>query len=151
MLFKKGMLSWRPGMDSNAVSLPKHRYATTTRRSIMIQAWTRWQDWVKVGLGAWLFVAHWVLGTAANAASSWNAWLLGIGIIAVALWALAQLEAIVVEHTNIALAVWLFIAPWVLGFAALAAATGNAWITAAIVGGLPLAAVPTARQGTPSR
>jgi hypothetical protein len=43
---------------------------------------------------------------------------------------------------------WLFIVPWVLGFAALAAA---AWIVAAIVGGLALAAVPTARQGTPSR
>ena len=43
----------------------------------MTRAWTRWQDWVKVGLGAWLFVAAWVLGTAANAASCWNAWLLG--------------------------------------------------------------------------
>jgi hypothetical protein len=138
-------------MDSNAVSLPEHRYAKTTRRSIMTWAWTRWQDWVKVGLGAWLFVASWVLGTAANAASSWNAWLLGIGIIAVALWALAQPEAIVAEYTNIALAVWLFIAPWVLGFAALAAAAWNAWIVAAIVGGLALAAVPTARQGTQSR
>jgi len=84
-------------MDSNAVSLPEHRYAKTTRRSIITRAWTRWQDWVKVGLGAWLFVASWVLGTAANAASSWNAWLLGIGIIAVALWALAQPEAIVAE------------------------------------------------------
>jgi len=47
--------------------------------------------------------------------------------------------------------VWLFIAPWVPGFAALAAAAWNAWIVAAIVGGLALAAVPTARQGTQSR
>ena len=50
----------------------------------MTRAWTRWQDWVKVGLGA-----RWVLGTAANAASSWNAWIVAAIVAGPALAAVA--------------------------------------------------------------
>jgi hypothetical protein len=47
-----------------------------------------WQEWVNVVLGAWLFVAPWVLGFSGVRAAAWDHWIVGILVFAFAAWAL---------------------------------------------------------------
>lgn len=91
----------------------------------------RWQDWILVIGGAWLFVAPWVLGTSTDAASSWNAWILAVLVVVAGWWSLARPGDRTPEWLQVLYGAWLFLAPWVLGFSALAAAAWNAWITGA--------------------
>lgn len=99
----------------------------------MHKAPQRWQDWVNAILGAWLFIAPWVLKTTIAPNSSWNAWIAGTLIVATAAGALATPQYRSAEWTNLALGFWVFISPWVLGFAAVTAAAWNAWIIGAAV------------------
>jgi len=96
-----------------------------------MKAWTRWQDWCKLVIGVLLFLSPWFFSTA-GAASSWDAWIIGIVTVIVAVWGLALLDARPVElasqWVSLVLGVWLVIAPWVLGFAAVTAAAWTAWI-----------------------
>jgi hypothetical protein len=94
-----------------------------------MKAWTRWQDWVSLVLGVLLFISPWVFSTSTNGSSSWNAWIIGVIGVILALGALAFLStATIAEWISLILGVWLFISPWVLGFAALSAAAWTAWI-----------------------
>ncbi len=116
----------------------------------------RWQDWVLLAGGVWLFLAPWILSTADNAASSWNAWILGILVIATAWWALAQPTERTPEWLQGLYGIWLFVAPWVLGFATLAAAAWNAWIVGiglvlfALLAYAEMVPAKGARKGGPS-
>ncbi|HEU5228212.1 MAG TPA: SPW repeat protein [Ktedonobacteraceae bacterium] len=94
----------------------------------MVRPWTRWQDWVNVVAGIILFISPWYTATSWNSASSWNAWILGVVIFLVALWALAMPGSMVPEVINIILGIWVFISPWVLGFANLSGEAWSAWI-----------------------
>jgi hypothetical protein len=98
----------------------------------------RWQDWTDLGLAIWLFISPWVLGFAitrlpvgpgptpaggeatlpggALANASWNAWVLGVIVFVVAISAIARPQAWQ-SWVNMLLGIWIFIAPWVLGFA----------------------------------
>jgi len=118
-----------------------------------MKAWTRWQDWTNLVLGAWLFVAPWALGTTADGASSWNAWIVGSLVVIVALWALAAPTSAAAEWSNAALGAWLIVAPFLLGFTGAAAAAWNAGIVGLGVLSLALTALPRGQQhaGTPSR
>ncbi|MHB1416320.1 MAG: SPW repeat protein [Chloroflexota bacterium] len=99
-----------------------------------MRRWTRWQDWVNLIAGAWLFVSPWVLVTTFDAASSWNAWAVGAAVFLVALWALYYPGSRIAEWINAALGAWLFISPWVLGFVVVATSQAwNAWITGFVV------------------
>ena len=93
-----------------------------------MKAWTRWQDWGKLVLGVILFLTPWIFGTAMNGSSSWNAWIVGVIAVIVALWTLAQPDFAAAEWVSLVVGVWLFIAPWVLGFAGVTAAAWTAWI-----------------------
>ncbi|MBI2291685.1 MAG: SPW repeat protein [Betaproteobacteria bacterium] len=44
----------------------------------------RWQDWVNMLLGLWLFVSPWPLQYASHEAAAWNAYGLGTAIVAFA-------------------------------------------------------------------
>jgi hypothetical protein len=99
----------------------------------MTRPWTRWQDWVNLVAGIVLFIAPWYSVTWGHIASSWDAWILGIAIVLVALWALATASSTAPEAINIILGAWVFISPWVLGFASLAAIAWSFWIIGAIV------------------
>ncbi len=106
----------------------------------------RWQDWLLLIGGIWLFVAPWALGTSTDAASSWNAWIVGVLVVASGWWALARPDVRAAEWLQALFGVWLFITPWVLGFTAVSAAAWNAWIVggAVLVLGLwALAEVPS--------
>jgi SPW repeat len=94
-----------------------------------MKAWTRWQDWVSLVLGVLLFISPWIFGTASNGSSAGDAWILGIVGVVLALIALASLRAAtVVEWISLIVGVLLFLSPWVLGFASIAAAGWTAWI-----------------------
>ena len=95
----------------------------------------RWQDWLLIIGGIWLFVAPWALGTSSDAASSWNAWIVGAAVVGTGWWALARPTDETPEWIQGLFAVWVFITPWVLGFGSLTAAAWNAWL----VGGAVLA------------
>lgn len=97
-----------------------------------MKAWTRFEDWANVVLGAYLFFVPFFV--AANVASAWNAYILGILIFCVALFALARPESKSAEWTNVVLGAWMVIAPFVLSSAALAGAMAiNAYIVGALV------------------
>lgn len=54
-----------------------------------MKTWSRWQDWTNLVLGAWLFVAPWLLGFASVSAGAWNAWIVSVVVALAALSALA--------------------------------------------------------------
>jgi hypothetical protein len=99
----------------------------------------KWQDWANLILAVWLFLSPWILGFAAArgadpaaANASWNAWLFGIVIGVIAAVAIARLQKWE-EWVNAILGVWLFVAPWALGFSGLSNATWDHWIVGALV------------------
>lgn len=92
------------------------------------------QDWINLFLAVVLFITPWVLGFAAEQNASWNAWISGILVGAVAIGALSFFKEWE-EWVNLVLGLWVIAAPWILGFAAITAA-----MTAHVVLGLLIAA-----------
>lgn len=104
-----------------------------TGRTVVTRPWTRWQDWVNLIAGIVLFISPWYSVTWEYAASSWNAWIVGIAIALVALWALATPGSKFPEWINILLGAWVFISPWVLGFVGITGIAWSSWILGVIV------------------
>lgn len=91
-----------------------------------------WQDPVNAALGAWLIVSPWVLGFAGAMSAMQTMVATGIVLAAVGLGATflpRQWE----EWTEVALALWLAVSPWVIGFVAVEAAMVNAVLAAAVI------------------
>ena len=93
-----------------------------------MRSWTRWQSWLNLIVGVWLFISPWVLGTTSNTNAAWNAWIIGAAIFVVALIALGTPTSMVAPWVNVVLGVWLFISPWVLRYTDLSDASANAWV-----------------------
>ncbi|MBS76685.1 SPW repeat protein [Variovorax sp.] len=91
-----------------------------------------WQDPVNVVLGVWLVVSPWVLGFQGHALAMWGAIITGLVLGAVALGATFVPQAWE-EWAEAALAVWLAVSPWVLGFGTLEVALVNAVFVAAAI------------------
>jgi hypothetical protein len=107
-----------------------------------------WQDWANAILAVWLFISPWVLqfGSGAPAAdgavhtgllgtvqaAAWNAWVLGVIVFLVAISAISRMD-FWQEYVNIVLSIWVFIAPWVLGFAMLSGAAWDHWIVGVLI------------------
>lgn len=123
-------------------------YAATTRSN-------KWQDWVNLVLAIWLFVSPWVLqfgqgnGGAGGAvhAAAWNAWILGVLVFLSALSAIGRME-FWQEWLNMIFGVWLFIAPWALGFAGLRNAAWDSWIVGAAIFLIAACSYATGRNRT---
>lgn len=108
------------------------------------QGTERWRDWVMLVFGAWLFLSPWILGFAVGApvgaeeavggpgAAAWNAWIFGVVVVALAIWAIVRFAQWQDWLSGI-VGVWLVIAPWVLGFGSLAAAAWNHVIVGLLV------------------
>jgi len=77
----------------------------------------RWQDWVMLVLGAWLFISPFWMAAYASTQSvaAWNAYVLGVLVVICAWWALAAPQTWQ-EWVNLVLGIWLIIAPFVLAF-----------------------------------
>ena len=91
----------------------------------------RWQDWVGLVLGAWMFFTPWIFGFTGMA--SYSAHILGLGsalFFATALWRPEMWE----EWVNLAFAALMFVSPFALAFTSIAAAAWNHWIIAVLIG-----------------
>jgi hypothetical protein len=56
--------------------------------------------WLHGVYGVWLFGAPWLLGFSGLAAASWNAWLVGVSIVAIAWWMIAERASVPVARAN---------------------------------------------------
>ena len=74
----------------------------------------RWQDWVILVLGLWLFVSPWILDYAQTTAA-WNAYVIGAGVVVFAAIA-AYVPKAWEEVLNTLLGLWLVVSPFILGF-----------------------------------
>jgi hypothetical protein len=97
-----------------------------------------WARWLNVILGAWLIISPWVVGPG-DPAATWNTLIVGVVILLVALFAFRSADS-TPSWLNVVLAVWLIIAPWVLGFSSAVGATANSVVLGVIVGLLSLTA-----------
>jgi hypothetical protein len=96
----------------------------------------QWQDAANGLLGLWLIVSPWVLAYA-DAMPAWNAAVTGAVIAiaaATALMAFHKWE----EWITAAMAGWLIVSPWLLGFSGMEAATWNQVGVGALVAVLAL-------------
>jgi hypothetical protein len=93
----------------------------------------RWQVWVSLVAGAWLFVSPWILGYTGVAVVAWSSYILGAAVVLTALWALAARLARNPEVFGAFLGALVFIAPWALGFLSERAARLDAWIVGAVI------------------
>ena len=105
-------------------------------------------DAINVALGAWLALSPWIVGFSSAAEATWNAWLTGIVIAALAVGTLAEF-APWEEWINIVVGLWAAIAPWVVGFSTNVAATRIHVITGLVVAALAAVRLWFARQGPP--
>jgi hypothetical protein len=120
------------------------------------------QDWALVVLAIWLFISPWVLhfggaapavvGGAANGAgighACWNAWILGVILVLVAISAVGRVR-VNQEWLTLVLGGWIFIAPWALGFVVLPRASWDHWIVGIVVVLIALANLPMFRTVHP--
>jgi SPW repeat len=96
-------------------------------------------DVINLVLGAGLFLSPWIFGFAAETQPSWNAWLSGIVIAALAIGALAA-YADWEEWLNLIVGLWVAVSPWLVGFHANMTA---AWVH--LIAGAVVALVAAAR------
>jgi len=93
----------------------------------------RWQVWVSLIAGAWLFVSPWVLGYTAATAGMWSAYILGAVAVLLALWTLTAPDARIGAAGLAVIGALAFVTPWVIGFGGYAAARVDAWIVGAVI------------------
>ena len=78
----------------------------------------RWQDRVNLWLGIWFFVSPVVLGTYAPGSigiAVWHTFFMSVLVIAISVSALEHFH-VLEEWGNLALGLWLIVAPFLLGF-----------------------------------
>jgi len=115
---------------------------TTFNEKLTVQ----WKDAGNLVLGIWLAVSPWVLAYAHEVTPAWNAHIVGIVI------AVAAAAALIAFHrweewVNAALAAWLIVSPYLLGFSALYAALWNQLAVGVLVGALAIWAAVSAPAG----
>jgi hypothetical protein len=106
----------------------------------------QWQDAANLVLGLWLLVSPWVLGYMAESWPAWNAHVVGVIIAVAAVAALIAFQKWE-EWVNAALAAWLIVSPYLLGFASLQAALWNQLVVGVLVGLLAIWAAVTLPGG----
>ena len=101
----------------------------------------RWQDWVNLILGIWLFITPFFLGYGSmNDAAAWNSYIFGVAVFvisAIALYAPQAWE----EWINMIIGLWLIISPFVIGFTSHGQAEWNDIIVGLLIFGSALWAV----------
>jgi hypothetical protein len=106
---------------------------------------TQWQDAANLVLGIWLAVSPWVLAYAGEVAPAWNAHAVGVVIAVAAAAALAAFQRWE-EWVTVALAAWLIVSPYLLGFGTLQSAIWNQSVVGILVGALALWVAVTDRH-----
>jgi len=86
-----------------------------------------WPNWLNLILAVWLFISPWILPVAAAGPWAWDAWIVGIIVAVLSIAALSQM-AQWEDWINLLLGVWLFVSPWIFGYATTPPAAWNSWI-----------------------
>lgn len=94
------------------------------------RAWTRWQDWAAVVLGAYLVVATLWMTPSVGVLSTMI--VLGGLLVITGAWSLAMPGSITSEYVHMLLGVLLFVSPWVIGYTAFSVATWTSWVVGAL-------------------
>lgn len=86
----------------------------------------RWQDWVMLVLGIWLFFSpFWMAGyLSAGSGAAWNSYILGVLVVIFAAAALSTGRRWE-EWVQLVLGIWLIISPFILSY--YAREYGGAW------------------------
>ena len=106
----------------------------------------RWQDWINLLIGIWLFISPWVVGyEGAQMAASWSAWILGVAIVVFSAIAVSMPQAWE-EVINLLLGIWMVLSSWIIGVTSRAAQT-NAVIVGSLVILFAILAVAMSRDG----
>ena len=92
----------------------------------------RWQEWTSFALGLWLATSPWACGYDGEHAATANAVFVGIAL-ALGSHFEASLDACEAEWLNLAAGMWLVAAPFILGFADLAAPTVNCVLVGTLI------------------
>ena len=95
------------------------------------RSWVRLEDWINVLAGVYMVLVP-VFYATVYAASA-NAFIMGTAVALIALAALAYPRVRSIEWLQLLAGVWLFIAPWALGFQSVTQAAWNQWIVGAVV------------------
>lgn len=112
---------------------------------------TQWKDAGNLVLGIWLAVSPWALSYSGEAAPAWNAHIVGVIVAVAAIAALVAFQKWE-EWVNAALAAWLIVSPYILGFSALTSALWNQIVVGVLVGILAIwAAVATSDRGVTAK
>lgn len=106
------------------------------------RSWQRWQDWAALVIG--VLTALSPLVTTTDAAAAWTMVVLGVVLAATSLWSLAAPRSVSSEYVHGVLGVLLFIAPWVMGYSALAGASWTSWVAGVLAVVVAATAVPAA-------
>ncbi len=102
-------------------------------------------DGINFVLGLWLIIAPWALGTSMFPVSTWTSVIIGIAVVIVSGWGMAQSFNKATEYVLVVLGAIFFLSPWLFGFRTETAAW-NAWIMGAAIVILALIAIPMARR-----
>jgi len=93
----------------------------------------RWQDWINLLLGAWLFASPWLMNYADELPkAAWNAWAAGAGIVLFAAVAM-YMPKLWEEGINVLLGAWVAVSPWVLAFTSNKDVTTNSVVIGSII------------------
>ena len=88
---------------------------------------------LSIAAGGLLFLSPWLFGFSGEHGASWSAWVSGLLISAVGIWAAAA-ELPWEKWLTLALGAWTLVSPWVVGFLALGSAvTVHAVVGAALI------------------
>jgi uncharacterized protein YbbC (DUF1343 family) len=105
---------------------------------------TRWENWVNLALGLWIFFIPWSYGGNIMGDNIrpvvWNFWISGAIVTLVSILALNQIKSWE-EWTNFFAGIWLFFSPWIIDFSFQAVYFANAVIVGmaiSIISGLAL-------------
>lgn len=75
----------------------------------------KWPDWLNMALGVWLFVAGLFPAARLTSAGAWDHYIVGLAIAIVAGVAISRPHKWE-EWINLILGLWVFLAPFLLGF-----------------------------------
>ncbi|MBW4716499.1 SPW repeat protein [Saccharothrix obliqua] len=108
----------------------------------MTKAWTRWQDWAEVVIGALVLLSPLVMDT--STAAMWTMIVLGALIAIDGLVSLARPAMVYSEWFQVVLGVLLFVSPWVMGYSDMTGAAWVSWIGGVLTVAAGLLAMPAA-------
>jgi len=93
-------------------------------------------SWLVAIVGVWELVAAFVLGYSTTSAALWNAVIFGIALIILGIWAAVSSREETdktLDWINLAVGIWLILAPFLLGYTAVATAVLNDVIVGLVV------------------